>query len=89
MGITTAFCTNELPWKYADQHSLDNCSINVDIFVDLMKILQCPASLNHVLSSFEEVRQLSIQPPTVNKTKIPTKVFSFSDGQTKLQHPKL
>ena len=69
--------------------NLDNCSINVDVFVDLMKILYCPASLNHVLLSFEEGRQLSIQPPTLNKTKIPTKVFSFSDGQIQLRHPKL
>ena len=39
------------------------CTINADVYVDVIKRFYCPANLRHTELTSEEVRQLSIKPP--------------------------
>lgn len=69
----------------------DLTTIGKKMFTDIMKNLYCPPSLDSEALSFEEIRQLTIKPPTLkSRTSTDNTVtFSFSDGQADLRHPRL
>ena len=39
------------------------CTINENVYLDVIKRLYCPVSLEHSVLTLDEVRQLSIKPP--------------------------
>ena len=67
----------------------DLIAIDRKMFTEFMKDLYCPPALHSEELTFEEVRQLTIKPPTLkNQTSSDAITFSFSDGQANLRHPR-
>ena len=66
-------------------------AVDKKIFTEFMKDLYCPSSLCSEHLTFQEVRQLTIKPPTSKtQTRIDNTItFTFSDGQADLRQPRL
>ena len=77
--------------KYLDGlFSLDaNDVTNPDILEDFVKELYCPKKFDVDKLTYEEVRQLSINPIKASKKVSDIMTFNFTDGQTDLRSPKL
>ena len=77
--------------KYRDGlFSLDVDNVtDQDILEDFVKELYCPKRLDVEKLSYEEVRQLSINPKKASKKVSDIMTFTFTDGQIDLRLPKL